>query len=259
MEKRVLEYLNDQYKKVDCLKKSRRGTVWLAREISTGQYVIWKQVKLTGLPYKLLKQNPDSLWPRVKYCAEDSEAGDTVVIEEFNSGVTLGEIVAQGKRLDEENALKILLRLCDGLSRLHALGIIHRDIKPDNLKIFKGDVYLLDFDASREYSGEKDTDTTVIVTRRYAPPEQFGCGETDARSDIYALGRTLQELLGEDYDGRLKPILEKCTAFSPEDRYRSIAELKKDLEDEPWDFWKKVGIGVGGILLLGKIFFDDDN
>lgn len=88
---------------------------------------------------------------------------------------------------------------------------------------------MIDFGIARIYKPDNSADTEVLGTRGYAPPEQYGLfdlGQTDPRSDIYALGITLKEFLGKDYDGRLKKILDKCTAQAPAQRYQSAAELR---------------------------------
>ena len=66
---------------------------------------------------------------------------------------------------------------------------------------------LIDFDASRSIKEGAGEDTKLLGTKGYAPPEQFGYGQTDARSDLYSLGVTLQELLGDGYHGCLQNIL----------------------------------------------------
>ena len=101
--------------------------------------------------------------------------------------------------------------MCDGLKILHENKIVHRDIKPENL-ILQGDkIRLIDFDAARIFKSDKNKDTKILGTEYYAPPEQFGFGQTDPRSDIFSLGKTFQELTGKNLRGDLKKILSKCT------------------------------------------------
>ena len=74
-----------------------------------------------------------------------------------------------------------------------------------------GGVKLIDFDAARVCKERKETDTVLLGTEGYAPPEQYGFAQTDARSDIYALGITLKALLLDNYRGSLNRIIEKAT------------------------------------------------
>lgn len=90
----------------------------------------------------------------------------------------------------------MLRQICNALSSLHALGIVHRDIKPDHLlQNADGKVYLLDLDAARLYKNHVDRDTCTLGTTGFAAPEQFGIVQTDHRADIFALGVTLNILL----------------------------------------------------------------
>ena len=86
---------------------------------------------------------------------------------------------------------------------------------------------LIDFDAARILKPAADKDTVFVGTDGFAPPEQYGFTQTDQLSDIYALGITMKVLLGEDYQhSRYRRIIEKCTRFSPEYRYKSMAKVR---------------------------------
>ncbi len=113
-------------------------------------------------------------------------------------------------------------------------NIIHRDIKPSNM-ILQGDrIRLIDFDAARIFKPGQETDTKLLGTKGYAPPEQFGSGQTDSRSDIYALGVTMKILLGGNCGG-LTDILDRCTELDPKNRFQNVAELKDALTPEELD------------------------
>ena len=146
------------------------------------------------------------------------------------------------------------------LEFLHQKGIIHRDIKPSNI-IYKDDgtIKLIDFDAARMLSKDKETDTKLLGTKGYAPPEQYGFAQTDQRSDIYAVGMTMKELLGSQYSGRLNKVIARCIKIDPEQRVSSAKELQNLLQSEPNSYIKYcavfvvlVGIFVLGIFLWNK-------
>jgi len=213
-------FLQNQFEKIKLIRQTKKGEVWLATN-KAGEFVIFKQINFVGLPYQILKKNPDKLFAKIYFCVEDDNK--TFIVEEFLSGENLAE---RKNFLTEIEARQFILQLCDGLKILHALGIVHRDIKPSNL-ILQGDkIKLIDFDAARIFSADKSEDTNFLGTKGYAPPEQFGYGQTDPRSDIFSLGKTFQKLLGKNCTGNLKKILLKCTELDPKNRYQTVDELK---------------------------------
>ena len=227
MKENVAEYLKFRFEKLKPLKISERGEVWLASNKQSGELVIIKRVAATNLPYDLIKNFSFTLPAKVFFCAEDDS--ETVVVEEFIQGENLSE---RKKFLSEFQAREILLQMCDGLKELHAQKIIHRDIKPSNLILQGGRIRLIDFDAARIFKAGKETDTKLLGTKGYAPPEQYGSGQTDPRSDIYSLGVTIKNLLGDNCGGRLKKILDKCTELDPKNRFQNVDELKSALTIE---------------------------
>ena len=240
-------YINETFQKIRQLRASSKGEVWLAADVS-GKLVVIKSVAITGLPYKMLKEHPQAVAPRVIYCTEHE--GVTLVVEEYIQGTSLLERLEQRQYLTEAEAEQILLGLCEGLAPLHELGIIHRDIKPSNLILQNGGIIrLIDFDAARTVKARSSEDTRLLGTKGYASPEQFGYGQTDARSDIYSIGITMQKLLGEAYQGRLTAILAKCTEIDPKMRYDSVMALKRAV------LWRrrKIPYVLCGLCVAGAI------
>ncbi len=249
MKANVTAYLNFRYEKIRLLKQNDKSEVWLALNKSTNQPVILKKINFTGLPYAALKEISHPLLAQIFYCAESES--DTVIVEEFIAGETLSE---RKKLLTETEARKILLQICDGLKFLHGQGIIHRDIKPSNLILQSGgNIRLIDFDAARTFKAGQAEDTKFLGTKGYAPPEQFGFGQTDSRSDIYSLGKTFLELLGENCGVQLKKILSKCIEVDPKNRYQNVDELKAALSNKKFSLVKicaSFAAAVTGIFLF---------
>ena len=182
--------------------------------------------------------------PIVYECARE---GDTLcVVTEYVYGQTLREVVRRegpGRRLYDQLAPQ----LCDALTELHERldqPIIHRDVKPSNIMLTGDRIVLIDLGIARTYVEGAEHDTVRYGTPGYAPPEQYGYGQTDERSDVYALGMTFAYcLLGEDPTASLReggfvderipsevrPVLVKATQFDPSDRYASARELKDDV------------------------------
>ena len=122
------------------------------------------------------------------------------LVMDFVEGKSLEALLAErGGPLGETEALGWIAQVCDALDYLHTRTppIIHRDIKPQNIIInADGRAVLVDFGISKAYDPAlKTTKGARAVTPGYSPPEQYGMGTTDARSDVYALGATLYTLL----------------------------------------------------------------
>jgi hypothetical protein len=173
-----------------------------------------------------------------KFETEIDDGKTLYVLQEYADGVPLNHLIEEQDGIDLTAAISIMTELCGILSYLHSLTppVIHRDIKPSNIIISPGDngVKLIDFGISRRYSETAETDTEHFGTKRYSPPEQYGFSQTDNRTDIFALGVVMRSMLTGDEvgticDRRLAQIVEKCTAFAPEDRYQTVNELKRAL------------------------------
>ena len=128
------------------------------------------------------------------------------MVMEFIEGHTLQDVLRERTEpFSEAQALAWARQLCDVLSYLHGQvpPIIYRDIKPSNIMLVEraeegqaaGALKLIDFGIARFYKPGKSKDTIQFGTEGYAPPEQYGQAQTDARADVYALGVLLHQLL----------------------------------------------------------------
>ena len=218
------------YDTVDIIKDGKNGKVSLVYDKVGKQFYIMKERDLkTAEVYSRLKEIKSPYLPEIYHAVEYE--GKFFIVEEFIQGRTLYEILIHNNGLDEKKSAEVLRQVCNALKSLHAQKIIHRDIKPSNIIITKTDVVkLIDFGIARIVKENRENDTNFLGTRGYAPPEQYGFGQTDARSDIYSLGVTIQKILGENYDGYLKKILMKCTELNPANRYQSAEEIISDID-----------------------------
>ena len=176
---------------------------------------------------------------------------DTIyIVMDFIEGESLDKILTENGPLPEEEVINWACQVCDVLDYLHSRTppIIYRDLKPSNLMLKpNGVICIIDFGIAREYKEMNTSDTNILGTKGYAPPEQYS-GQTDERSDIYALGMTMHHLLtgidprkGEPYipvrqvnpglSEGIEAIIDKCTEPAAENRYRNCRDLKRDLEN----------------------------
>ncbi|HEY7357236.1 MAG TPA: protein kinase, partial [Ktedonobacterales bacterium] len=173
------------------------------------------------------------------------------LVMEYIEGETLEDrLEREGKGLPETDVLDWAEQLCSVLTYLHERRppIIFRDLKPGNIMVTKqGQAKLIDFGIARIFRSDKTHDTQVLGTPGYAPPEQYGKGQTDPRSDVYALGVTLHQLL-TNYDPSSTPFslppvhslnpavsphvqaaIEQATRLKREERFESISDFHSAL------------------------------
>ncbi|MDR3308032.1 MAG: serine/threonine protein kinase [Coriobacteriales bacterium] len=179
------------------------------------------------------------------------------VVMDYIEGRSLDQILKEDGPQPQEFVVEWGKQLADALDYLHTRtpAVIYRDMKPSNVMLKPdGTVRIIDFGIAREYkepdANKRIDDTTMLGTRGYAAPEQFGgIGQTDPRTDIYCLGATMYHLLTgnspaeppyemypiRQVDPSLSPGLEKvvatCTQQNPDLRYQTCAELFYALEN----------------------------
>lgn len=186
------------------------------------------------------------------------EVDSYIIIMDFVEGISLDKAMeTEGGALPQEDVLQWAIQLCETLHYLHTKDppIIYRDMKPHNImRRPDNTIALIDFGTAREYKDGNAADTIALGTKGYAAPEQFmdpngKVQQTDARTDIYALGVTLHQLLTgknptlppyefrpiREYDPTLheglETIIQRCIQPDPDKRYQSAAELQVDLMD----------------------------
>ncbi len=179
---------------------------------------------------------------------------------EYVSGEDLKSLIHRIGALPFAKAVSIARQVCDGLGEAHRVGVIHRDLKPQNIMIDRdGTARIMDFGIARSVKGKGITDAKAMIgTPEYMSPEQVEGKEADARSDIYALGAVLFEMLtgrlpfeGEtpltiavkqksepapdprrinpQIPENLKSIVLKCLDKSRDKRYQTAGDLSADL------------------------------
>ncbi|MCI5945445.1 MAG: protein kinase [Oscillospiraceae bacterium] len=233
--------IKTKYTAVRLLDKDEKGTIEVVESESRNFVLRTMNGRISS--YKALLKISSPYLPKVELA--EYENGKTIVVEEYIEGErNIASLT------DEKAIISAFCELCDVLTVLHSRGIIHRDIKPSNVLIAPdGHIRLIDLDASRYYDDSKDSDTHYLGTKGYAPPEQFGYSQTNATADIYSLGVTLKNVLGEKAEKRkFSRIIRKCTEFDPKNRYPSAAAVKKALLASNMSFLPMILIGSAAVI-----------
>ena len=183
------------------------GTVYKARDVELDEIVALKVLRrdLVDAPGMLERFRREvKLARRVTHKnvarAHDigEHDGDKFITMEFIDGEALSRVLARTSRVPTRRAVELGLALCDALGAAHEAGVVHRDLKPDNVMIATdGRIVVTDFGIARavEPGAAARTQGVPVGTPAYMAPEQVeGASDVDARADIYALGIMLYEL-----------------------------------------------------------------
>ncbi|MGY3756285.1 serine/threonine-protein kinase [Helcococcus kunzii] len=262
--------------KYEILKEVGRGgmsVVYLAMDIRLNKQWAVKEIKKTGnknneiivnsliVEANLMKKLDHPSLPRIVDIIDTEHV--IYIVMDYIEGESLDRILRYNGPQDEQIVIEWSKQICDVLNYLHSQNppIIYRDMKPGNVMVKPdGNIKIIDFGIAREYKDNKLTDTTVLGTKGYAAPEQYGKRQSDRRTDIYSLGMTMHSLLtGDDprnpdfnyrpvrdynpsISGGIERIIEKCIEIDPNNRYQNCMELMYALmnyEKEDEDYRNK--------------------
>lgn len=184
--------------------------------------------------------------PRLPHVQATYELPDTfVVVCDYVPGPTLEQTVGSSGSLDPHRSCEIALDVCEAAGELHAHGIVHRDVSPGNVIVAADGAHLIDLGIARLVVEGASHDTTALGTWGFASPEQYGFAQTDARSDVYSIGRLLGYMVtgltpgSDDYEAALadgervpanvRAVVSHACAFEPSARYQTAGELAESL------------------------------
>lgn len=231
------------------------GQTWAVKEF-TATYADPQEQKAALANFEreayLLRQLSHPNLPKIREYFQFQ--GKYYLAMEYLQGSDLGKILEQTKGpLPDQKVADLGLQMTTVLYYLHCqkpTPIIFRDVKPSNIILCGDRIKLIDFGIARLFTPGKRGDTMRIGSPGYAPPEQYS-GQTDQRSDIYALGMTLHQCL-TGHDPTLSPnpfvvkpvlelnpqvspqlaaIVQKAIKLIPEERYQSMLEMKRELRN----------------------------
>jgi serine/threonine-protein kinase len=264
--------LDDRFEITDIIAKSGMASLFKANDRKTGAGVAIK------VPYLQIESDPAG-FDRFR---REEEIGLTLnhpyllkfipvekksrpyLVMEYLEGQTLSELLKNVHPLPEPDAVKIASRICEALDYMHNHGVVHRDMKPQNIMLCNdGSIRIMDFGIAKAQNARRLTFvgfTPTMGTPDYMAPEQVRGSRGDQRTDIYSLGAILYEMVtGEPPFGgdsayvimnarvtgdpaaprklnnKLTPVLEEIILHAmerdPKRRYQSAAEMKRELDD----------------------------
>ena len=265
--------LDGRFELTDLVARSNMASIFKAIDRNTGLSVALK-IPLLALESDVAGyerfQREEEIGAKLNHPAilkvikVDSQKSRPYLVMEFLEGKTLAEVLSKRKMLSEGEAVSYAVKICDALEYLHANGIAHRDLKPQNIMVCTdGSLRLFDFGIARVESARRLTFvglTPTLGTPDYISPEQVRGKRGDHRSDIYSLGAILYEMVtgSTPFEGEspyivmnarvsgdpeaprkinleLNPAIEEVILHAmdrdPRGRYQSASEMKRELEN----------------------------
>jgi len=239
-------------------------------------YLAWDPVLERQIAIKLLREDMEELRERFDREARSvarlrhpnivtifdvgEQDGQPFIAMEYIHGQTLAEIIRSDYQPSVSRKLKIIDELCDGLAFAHKMAIIHRDVKPANIMVEdEGGVKILDFGIARIAESGMTMAGMLIGTLNYMAPEQIAGQVVDNRSDIFAIGCVMYELLAlrqafpgglhtgiinrilyehppaldticPNLDGEVVEVVRHALEKDPQARYQDLAAMRRDLQ-----------------------------
>jgi serine/threonine protein kinase len=262
----------DQYKLIDLLARSGMGSIFKAEDRESGTIVALKipyfQLESDIVFHERFRREEEIgkrlVHPNIVQVLTPKRKSRMYLVMELIEGMSLRALMERERKLSEERAVAIAKDICAALIYMHGRGVVHRDLKPENMLITaEGQLKILDFGIAMDEAARRLTWAGLsnsIGTPDYMAPEQIGGRRGDVRTDVYALGAILYEMLtGElpysapnaqammrakttsdpdppsrhrpDLTPGLEEIILHAIARSPRDRYKDATELLADLQD----------------------------
>lgn len=150
--------------------------------------------------------------------------GDCIVLE-YIDGKSLAEHVRVGT-LNEKQIKSVLIDLCDGLNYMHQRGIIHCDLKPENIIVTAADFRAKIIDIGLPETEYKTDRELLIKENEFIAPELIKGEEADPRSDVYSMGKIIEFIGERNMLSQFSSVATHCTQFSREQRFDSISDVK---------------------------------
>jgi tetratricopeptide (TPR) repeat protein len=262
--------LAERFEIIQLLGQGGMGAVYKARDTELERLVALKLIRpeLASHPEILRRFKQELILARevthrnvIRIFDLGQAQGIKFITMEFVEGRDLKGLIHEKGKLTSDEAVPIVLQISAALEAAHTAGVVHRDLKPQNVMSDKdGRVYVMDFGIARSLENQGMTQTGALMgTPEYMSPEQARGEKVDARSDLFALGIIFYEMLtgvspfkadtamammfkrtqeratplsqqNLNVPGVISDIVSKCLEIKPEERYQTAREVINDLE-----------------------------
>lgn len=262
--KNIPKEILEKYQFLECISDTNNSTTYtvIHKELKNKYIIkICDNIHQSG-EYKLLSKLQHESIPMIVDVLITKQF--TVIIEEYFEGRSLRKVLDEDEFLSKEQFVSIFLSICNVLNYLHSRqpSIIHKDIKPDNIIVTNDyKIKLLDFGAARILKDMKSRDTMLLGTEGYAAPEQYGFSQTDCRTDIFGLGKLMEEIIATFHNDDLKKysnIVKKCCELDPSNRYKDVQSIIDDIRAKQTSLLKDkrvlITICLGITILITAVF-----
>lgn len=255
------EIKSNKYADIKLLVESRYGRSRVFKAKSSSGTVIIKALKekyVDDTKSNSLLRNEyeittslDNRYIRKALAYEKIEGLGNCIVFEYIPGKTLWEHVRLGT-INEKQVKNILFEICDALSYMHKNGVVHCDLRPDNIIITEDyHVKIIDIGMPEtEYEANKEI---LVKELEFIAPELIKGEDGDARSDIYSVGKIMEFMYSRNMMKQFIEAATPCTQYSKEQRYESVSELKSAMSASTSS--SKVVVIVIVVLLLAAIVF----
>ena len=264
--------LDDRFFIVETISRSGMATIFKATDLTTKETVALKVPFMefesdAGFYARFEREEEIGLRLNHRYILRFipvEHRSRPYIVTEYLSGYTLAHLLNSVRPMPEKDAVKLASRMCDALAHMHEHGVVHRDLKPQNIMIcYDGTIRIMDFGIAKAEEGRRITFTgfsPAVGTPDYMAPEQVKGKRGDVRTDIYSLGAMLYEMVvgttpfeGENLfavmnarvtgdpaaprrrNPQVSPQVEEIILHAmerePARRYVSAAAMKADLDD----------------------------
>jgi len=262
----------DQFQLEDLVARSGMASIFKARDTLSGETVALKIPHLqfeSDVVFFERFQREEEIGQRLDHpniikVLKPRNKSRIYLAMEYAEGKSIRALLDEQRPLPRVRAMAIAQQLCEALVYLHEHGVVHRDLKPENIILTpEGRIKLLDFGIALDKSARRLTWfglSSTLGTPDYIAPEQIGGRRGDARTDVYAVGTMLYEMLTGNlpfaganamalmraktddepkapsyfvpgFDASLEAIILKAIEHAPRDRYQTAAEMLRDLRN----------------------------